>query len=95
MPESGFLDELAWRGMLHQTTDDDGLPSFLSTPGRIAYCGFDPTGSSLTIGNFVAIKLLATGCLRFMESGRKKKKKAKAAEPPEQVDGDGGEKKED
>ena len=59
MPESGFLDELAWRGMLHQTTDDDGLPSFLSTPGRIAYCGFDPTGSSLTIGNFVAIKLLA------------------------------------
>ncbi|MEE2720003.1 MAG: tyrosine--tRNA ligase [Planctomycetota bacterium] len=58
-PEAGFLDELAWRGMLHQTTDDDGLPAFLSAPGRIAYCGFDPTGSSLTIGNFVAIKLLA------------------------------------
>ncbi|MDG2200225.1 MAG: tyrosine--tRNA ligase [Phycisphaerales bacterium] len=59
MPDPGFLDELAWRGMLHQTTDDTGLPSFLSTAGRVAYCGFDPTGSSLTIGNFVAIKLLA------------------------------------
>ena len=59
MPEAGFLDELAWRGMLHQTTDDAGLPSFLSTAGRVAYCGFDPTGSSLTIGNFVPIKLLA------------------------------------
>ena len=59
MPDAGFLDELAWRGMLHQTTDDDGLPAFLSEPGRVAYCGFDPTGSSLTIGNFVAIKLLA------------------------------------
>ena len=59
MSDHGFLDELAWRGMLHQTTDDTGLPSFLSTASRVAYCGFDPTGSSLTIGNFVAIKLLA------------------------------------
>jgi tyrosyl-tRNA synthetase len=54
-----FLKELAWRGMLHQTTDDDGLPGFLGTPGRIAYCGFDPTNTSLTIGNFIPIKLLA------------------------------------
>jgi tyrosyl-tRNA synthetase len=54
-----FLDELAWRGMLHQTTDDDGLPGFLGTSGRVAYCGFDPTNTSLTIGNFIPIKLLA------------------------------------
>jgi len=54
-----FLEELAWRGMLHQTTDDDGLPGFLGTAGRIAYCGFDPTNTSLTIGNFIPIKLLA------------------------------------
>lgn len=54
-----FLDELAWRGMLHQTTDDAGLPTFLGTAGRVAYCGFDPTNTSLTIGNFIPIKLLA------------------------------------
>ena len=54
-----FLDELAWRGMLHQTTDDAGLPAFLGTAGRVAYCGFDPTNTSLTIGNFIPIKLLA------------------------------------
>ncbi len=59
MASIGFLDELAWRGMLHQTTDETGLPAFLETPGRVAYCGFDPTNDSLTIGNFMAMKLLA------------------------------------
>ena len=59
MSGQGFLEELAWRGMLHQTTDDAGLPGYLATPGRIAYCGFDPTRESLTIGNFMPIKLLA------------------------------------
>ena len=54
-----LLDELAWRRLLHQTTADDTLPAFLSTPGRTAYCGFDPTADSLTIGNYIAISLLA------------------------------------
>ena len=53
------LDELAWRGLLHQTTADEALPEFLATPGRVAYCGFDPTADSLTIGNYIAISLLA------------------------------------
>lgn len=55
---SSFLDELAWRGLLHSTTSDD-LAAHLATPGRIAYCGFDPTAEALTIGNYMPIKMLA------------------------------------
>src|SRR3954463_3051823 len=53
-----FLDELKWRGLLHQTNAGDELAKHLSSPGRVAYCGFDPPPDSLTIGNFIQIKLL-------------------------------------
>jgi tyrosyl-tRNA synthetase len=62
-----FLDELKWRGMLHQTTADEALRAHLATPGRVGYCGFDPTADSLTIGNLVAIKLL----MHFQRAGHK------------------------
>jgi len=52
-----FLEEIGWRGLRHQTAGH-GLEGYLSTPGRRGYCGFDPTRDSLTIGNFVALKLL-------------------------------------
>jgi tyrosyl-tRNA synthetase len=55
---SSFLDELSWRGLLHSTTSDD-LVAHLATPGRVAYCGFDPTAEALTIGNLMPIKMLA------------------------------------
>ncbi len=51
-----FLDELTWRGLLHQTAGAH-VETHLHTP-RVGYCGFDPTKDSLTIGNFIAIKLL-------------------------------------
>lgn len=53
-----ILDELKWRGLLHQTTGGDELRQHLDTGGRIAYCGFDPTNDALTIGNYMPIKLL-------------------------------------
>ncbi len=53
-----FLDELEWRGQLHQTSADDAVRAHLAEP-RVAYCGFDPSADSLTIGNFIPIKLLA------------------------------------
>lgn len=53
-----FLDELAWRGLLHQTTAEQPLHAHLAQGGCVGYCGFDPTSNSLTIGNFIAIKLL-------------------------------------
>ncbi len=53
-----FLDELKWRGLLHQTTAEEQLRAHLVTPNRVGYCGFDPTAESLTVGNLVAITLL-------------------------------------
>ncbi len=53
-----FLDELRWRDLLYQTTADEELSQHLASPGRVGYCGFDPTSDSLTIGNFIQIKLL-------------------------------------
>ena len=53
-----LLDELQWRGLLHQTTGGDELRTHLETSGRVAYCGFDPTKDALTIGNYMPIKML-------------------------------------
>ena len=63
-PMSGhidFLDELRWRGLIHQVTHEEHLRRHLSDPAnhpRRAYAGFDPTSDSLTIGNLVPIMLL-------------------------------------
>ncbi|MEM7756357.1 MAG: tyrosine--tRNA ligase [Planctomycetota bacterium] len=54
-----FLQELAWRGLVHQCTDEKGLRDHLSSATRTAYAGFDPTSTSLTIGNLVPIMILA------------------------------------
>ncbi len=57
-----FIEELEWRGLLHQCTDEDGLRKYLADPERAprkVYAGFDPTADSLTIGNLVPIMLLA------------------------------------
>lgn len=56
-----LLEELQWRGMLHQGTDLEGLKAHLADPSsspRRIYAGFDPTADSLTIGNLVPIMLL-------------------------------------
>jgi len=51
-----FLEELKWRGMLHDTTP--GVEKALAEGKVTAYIGFDPTAPSLTIGNYVQIMLL-------------------------------------
>jgi tyrosyl-tRNA synthetase len=53
-----FLDELSWRGLLYQTTAEEALRTHLSSGSRIGYAGFDPTALSLTIGNYIPIKVL-------------------------------------
>ena len=53
-----ILEELRWRGLLHQCTDEQGLIEHLNTGVRRAYCGYDPTADSLTIGNLVTIMML-------------------------------------
>lgn len=59
---TSFLEELRWRGQLHQTAGE-GLEEHLRSPSqggvmRVAYAGFDPTSDSLTIGNFIPAKAL-------------------------------------
>ncbi|MDJ0869775.1 MAG: tyrosine--tRNA ligase [Myxococcota bacterium] len=56
--DTSFLDEIAWRGLLYQRTAEDALDAHLAGGSRVGYCGFDPTASSLTIGNLIAIQLL-------------------------------------
>ncbi len=50
-----ILDELTWRGLVAQTTDEAALRHALSTGPVTLYCGFDPTAPSLHIGNLVQI----------------------------------------
>ncbi len=51
---SGLLDELTWRGMVHQASR--GLAERLAKGDPIkGYNGFDPTGTSLHIGSLVPI----------------------------------------
>lgn len=50
-----ILDELAWRGLVSQTTDPDALRAALDAGPVTLYCGFDPTAPSLHIGNLVQI----------------------------------------
>lgn len=52
-PTPDFLEELAWRELLNQHTD--GLPAALRAGPVTAYVGFDPTASSLHVGNLVPI----------------------------------------
>ena len=60
-----FIDELQWRGLLHQTTGGAELQEHLSAGSRIAYCGFDPTKDALTIGNYLPIKMFASLATRW------------------------------
>ncbi len=60
-----FLDELRWRGMLHQATPH--VEQHLSSAPRLGYIGFDPTAPSLTIGNYVQVMLL----LLFQRAGHR------------------------
>ena len=58
-----FIDELKWRGLIHDSTP--GLQEYLKDSQRTAYIGFDPTSDSLHIGSLVPIMLLA----HFQKSG--------------------------
>lgn len=60
-----FLEELEWRGMLHDKTP--GIEEALEKGMVTGYIGFDPTAPSMTIGNFVQIMLLKL----FQLSGHK------------------------
>jgi tyrosyl-tRNA synthetase len=49
----GFVDELKWRGMLHDIMP--GTDALLNTEQVKGYIGFDPTGDSLHVGHLVQV----------------------------------------
>jgi tyrosyl-tRNA synthetase len=53
-----FLAELAFRNLLYQCTDSDGLRQRLAEGPITLYNGFDPTADSLHIGSLVPILVL-------------------------------------
>jgi len=53
-----ILDELQWRGLVAQTTDESALRTALADGPITAYCGFDPTAPSLHFGNLVQLVVL-------------------------------------
>lgn len=60
-----FVEELKWRGMLHDVTP--GTEEQLQKEMTSAYIGFDPTSDSLHVGSFAQIMLLK----RFQMAGHK------------------------
>jgi tyrosyl-tRNA synthetase len=56
MRSHALLDDLKWRGLLYQHTDEVG--ELLSSGPTSGYIGFDPTAPSLHIGSLLVIMLL-------------------------------------
>ncbi len=63
---SNMLQELTWRGFIHQATHDS-LSDWLETGPKTLYCGFDPTADSLHIGSLLPI----IGLMHFQRAGHK------------------------
>ncbi|SDS60221.1 tyrosyl-tRNA synthetase [Paraoerskovia marina] len=53
-----ILDELQWRGLVAQSTDETALRDALAEGPVTYYCGFDPTAPSLHHGHLVQLLLL-------------------------------------
>jgi len=64
---SDVYAELAWRELVHQTTDEQGLPGWLLKRPRTVYAGFDPTADSLHVGHLMALSILR----RFQRAGHR------------------------
>ncbi|MEH0146662.1 tyrosine--tRNA ligase [Corynebacterium sp. Q4381] len=61
-----IVDEIAWRGLINQSTDLDALRGAAQSPITL-YCGFDPTGPSLHAGHLVPLLMLR----RFQMAGHR------------------------
>lgn len=61
-----IIDDLNYRGLIEQYSNQEKVRELLSKPCTI-YCGFDPSASSMHVGNFVMISLL----MRFQKAGHR------------------------
>ena len=62
-----LLDDLAWRGLIHDSTDLGELRKHVDSGRRRFYIGFDPSAPSLTIGNLLPVTLIIRGALAGLE----------------------------
>jgi tyrosyl-tRNA synthetase len=62
---SQLLDELRWRELIAQSTDEAALGQALAGGPITLYCGFDPTAPSLHFGNLVQLVTMR----RFQQGG--------------------------
>jgi len=62
-----LLEDLEFRGLVHQTTHRDELAEKLQKESVTLYAGFDPTADSLHIGHLLPILVLR----RFQQAGHK------------------------
>lgn len=51
----GLYEELVWRNMVKDVSDEARAKEMLNNDNIRFYCGFDPTGQSLTVGHLVQI----------------------------------------
>ena len=62
-----IIQELSWRGLIHQMTNPDTLANWLMEKPRTVYVGFDPTADSLHVGHLVPLMNLR----RFQKFGHR------------------------
>lgn len=62
-----ILPELQARGLVYQTTDDEGLGAWLAEGQKTLYIGFDPTADSMHVGHMMALMNLR----RFQQAGHR------------------------
>jgi len=55
---AGIWEELKWRGLISQSTDEAELSKKLNSTSVTFYIGFDPTAASLHLGNLVQLLLM-------------------------------------
>ncbi|WP_066172959.1 tyrosine--tRNA ligase [Bacillus marinisedimentorum] len=60
-----LLEDLQFRGLVNQVTDQEGLEKELEKGSVTLYCGFDPTADSLHIGHLLTVLTLR----RFQNAG--------------------------
>lgn len=53
-----LLEDLQYRGLINQITDEEGLKKIIAEESVKLYCGFDPTADSLHIGHLLPILIL-------------------------------------
>ncbi|MED3662537.1 tyrosine--tRNA ligase [Ureibacillus sp. FSL K6-8385] len=64
---NALLEDLKWRGLIYQQTDEEGLEKLLNEEKISLYVGVDPTADSMHIGHIVPLITMR----RFQQAGHR------------------------